>query len=45
MPVHDAMFLEDTLIDKKRNIARNVNLGETYPLVVVGGNSSNTQGF
>lgn len=45
VPVHDAMFLEDTLIDKKRNIARNVNLGQTYPLIVVGGSNSSTQGF
>lgn len=42
---HDNMFLEDTIIDKKRGIARNVNLGESYPLVVVGGNSKNTKGF
>lgn len=33
---HDAMFLEDTSIDLKNKVARNVNLGETYPLVVVG---------
>jgi hypothetical protein len=33
---HDAMFLEDVTIDLKNNVARNVNLGETYPLVVVG---------
>lgn len=41
----DSMFLEDTVIDKKRKIARNVNLGESYPLIVIGGNSSTTQGF
>ena len=41
----DNMFLEDTVIDKKRKIARNVNLGESYPLIVVGGNNSSTQGF
>lgn len=33
---HDVMFLEDTTIDLKNKVARNVNLGETYPLVVVG---------
>lgn len=33
---HDAMFLEDVDIDLKNNIARNVNIGETYPLVKVG---------
>lgn len=42
---HDNMFLDDTVIDVKRKIARNVNLGESYPLVVIGGNSSTTQGF
>lgn len=33
---HDVMFLEDVTIDLKNKIARNVNIGETYPLVVVG---------
>lgn len=33
---HDMMFLEDVTIDLKNKIARNVNIGETYPLVVVG---------
>lgn len=33
---HDAMFLEDVTLDLKNNVARNVNLGETYPLVIVG---------
>ena len=33
---HDAMFLEDVTIDQKNMVARNTNLGETYPLVVVG---------
>lgn len=33
---HDAMFLEDVDIDLKNGVARNVNIGETYPLVVVG---------
>ena len=33
---HDAMFLEDVTIDIKNGVARNTNLGETYPLVVVG---------
>lgn len=32
----DAMFLEDVTIDLKNKIARNVNLGESYPLVIVG---------
>lgn len=42
---HDNMFLEDTIIDLKRKVARNVNLGESYPLIVVGGNSKSTKGF
>lgn len=33
---HDAMFLEDVTIDLTNKVARNINLGETYPLVVVG---------
>lgn len=33
---HDSMFLEDTTIDLKNRIARNVNIGETYPLIIVG---------
>lgn len=33
---HDAMFLEDTTIDLKNKVARNVNIGETYPLIIVG---------
>lgn len=32
----DAMFLEDVTIDLKNKIARNINLGESYPLVIVG---------
>lgn len=32
----DPMFLEDVTIDLKNKIARNVNLGESYPLIVVG---------
>lgn len=33
---HDSMFLEDVDIDFKNKVARNVNIGETYPLVEVG---------
>lgn len=33
---HDSMFLEDIDLDLKNQVARNVNLGETYPLVIVG---------
>lgn len=32
----DAMFLEDVTIDLKNKIARNINLGESYPLIIVG---------
>ena len=33
---HDSMFLEDTFLDIPNKVARNTNLGETYPLVIVG---------
>lgn len=33
---HDVMFLEDVTIDLKNKVARNVNIGETYPLVIIG---------
>lgn len=33
---HDSMFLEDTTIDTRNNIARNINLNETYPVVYTG---------
>lgn len=32
----DAMFLEDTTLDMRNNIARNTNLDTTYPLIVQG---------
>jgi hypothetical protein len=35
----DAMFLEDTTIDIKNKVARNINLDETYPLIIVGNNT------
>lgn len=35
VPVRDAMFLEDTTIDLKHKIAKNINLNEVYPLVVI----------
>lgn len=35
VPVRDAMFLEDTTIDLKNKIAKNINLNEVYPLVVI----------
>lgn len=33
---HDAMFLEGVTLDLEHKIARNIDLGETYPIVVVG---------
>lgn len=35
MPAKDPMFLEDTTIDVRNGIARNTNLNETYPLIVI----------
>ena len=35
VPVRDAMFLEDCTIDTKNRIARNVNLNEIYPLIIL----------
>lgn len=35
LPVRDQMFMEDTTIDLRNNIAKNINLNETYPLVVI----------
>lgn len=34
-PVHDSMFMSDTTIDIKNHIAKNINLNETYPLVII----------
>ena len=36
---YDIMFMEDVTIDEANGIARNVNLNETYPLIVVGQHS------
>lgn len=35
MPVKDPMFLEDTTIDVRNGVARNTNLNETYPLIII----------
>lgn len=37
-----AMFMPDTTIDEARGIARNTNLNETYPLIIVGNDSVNS---
>ena len=41
LPARDPMFLEDTSIDMKNKIAKNINLNETYPLVVINENVVN----
>ena len=35
VPVYDQMFLEDTTLDLKTKIAKNINLNETFPIVVI----------
>lgn len=35
VPIRDAMFLEDCTIDTRNRIARNINLNETYPLIIL----------
>lgn len=34
-PTMDPMFLEDVTLDTKNKIAKNINLGQTYPLVII----------
>lgn len=36
---HDIMFMEDTTIDERAGLARNIMLNETYPLIVLGDSS------
>ena len=38
MPVYDQMFMEDTTIDLNNRIAKNINLNETFPLIVINDN-------
>lgn len=33
---HDMMFMEDTQLDLDNNIARNINIGESYPIIRIG---------
>ena len=40
VPRPDPMFLEDTIPYPNENVARNVNLDTSYPLIIVGDNSS-----
>lgn len=35
VPIYDPMFLEDTTLDLKNKIAKNINLNETFPIVVI----------
>ena len=39
---HDMMFMEDTVLDFNNGIAKNLNLGETYPIITVGNSVINT---
>ena len=40
VPRPDPMFLEDTIPYPNENVARNVNLDTSYPLIIVGDNSN-----
>ena len=35
VPVYDQMFMEDTTLDLKTKTAKNINLNETFPIVVI----------
>ncbi len=34
-PTLDPMFMEDVTLDTKNKIAKNINLGQTYPLIII----------
>ena len=38
VPVYDQMFMEDTTLDLKTRIAKNLNLNETFPIIVLNDN-------
>ena len=38
LPTYDQMFMEDTTLDLDQGIARNLNLNETFPLIVLNDN-------
>lgn len=38
VPVRDQMFMEDTSIDLRNKIAKNININETYPVIVINDN-------
>ena len=35
VPVYDQMFMEDTTLDLKTKVAKNINLNESFPIVVI----------
>ena len=37
-PTLDPMFMEDTTLDISKGIAKNINIGETFPLIVINDN-------
>lgn len=41
LPVPDAMFLDDTVLDIHNGVARNTNLDKAYPLIVIQDNTLN----
>lgn len=41
VPVRDQSFMEDTVLDIKNKIARNNNLHETYPIIMINENIAN----
>lgn len=38
VPVYDQMFMEDTTLDLNTKIAKNLNMNETFPIVVINDN-------
>ena len=38
VPVYDQMFMEDTTLDVANKIAKNLNLRETFPLIIINDN-------
>ena len=38
VPVYDQSIMEDTTLDVKNKIAKNINLNETFPIVVLNDN-------
>ena len=35
VPRRDPMFMEDTTLDIQKKIAKNINLNETFPIVII----------